>query len=68
MEVYLLSEEQKDLLVGRKLDEVTYFNPTKDKDGFWFISIEEIQQCTKPEFNWINNLTPIVFNPDYGEI
>ena len=47
MEVYNLTEEQKDALVGNTYDGVQYFNPTLDADGNWFISIEEINSCNK---------------------
>ena len=45
--VYKLTIEQKDQLVGQTWDGVQYFNPTQDADGNWFVSIEEVQGCTK---------------------
>jgi hypothetical protein len=68
MEVYNLTEEQKDALVGNTYDGVQYFNPTLDADGNWFISIEEINSCNKEEFSWINDLTAINYNPVIREI
>jgi len=44
--VYKLTEEQKDQLVGQTWDGVQYFNPTQDADGNWFISVEEVSGCT----------------------
>jgi len=68
MEVYNLTEEQKDALVGNTYDGVQYFNPTLDADGNWFISIEEINSCNKEEFSWINDLPAINYNPVIREI
>ena len=45
MEVYKLTEEQKDALNGATYDGVQYFNPVLDADGNWFISIEEVNGC-----------------------
>ena len=36
MIVRLLTEEQKDQLVGQTYDGVQYFNPTLDAEGNWF--------------------------------
>jgi hypothetical protein len=63
MKVRKLTEEQKDQLVGQTYDGVCFFNPTLDADGNWFISNEEIQFCNKNEFNWINDLPEIDYNP-----
>jgi len=68
MEVYNLTEEQKNALVGNTYDGEQLFNPTLDADGNWFISIEEINSCNKEEFSWINDLTPINYNPVIREI
>jgi hypothetical protein len=37
MIVRLLTEEQKDQLIGQTYDGVQYFNPTMDAEGNWFI-------------------------------
>ena len=68
MEVYNLTEEQKNALVGNTYDGEQLFNPTLDADGNWFISIEEINSCNKEEFSWINDLTAINYNPVIHEI
>jgi hypothetical protein len=68
MEVYNLTEEQKDALIGQTYDGEQYFNPTLDADGNWFISIEEINSCNKEEFSWINDLTAINYNPVIREM
>jgi hypothetical protein len=68
MEVYKLTEEQKDNLIGQTYDGEQYFNPTLDADGNWFISIEEINSCNKEEFLWINDLPMINYNPIIHEM
>ena len=68
MEVYKLTEEQKDNLIGQTYDGQQYFNPTLDADGNWFISIEEINSCNKEEFLWINDLPMINYNPIIREM
>ena len=50
MEVYKLTEEQKNNLTGQSFDGEQLFNPTLDADGNWFISIEEINYCTIKNF------------------
>ena len=42
MNVYKLTIEQKDQLVGQKWNEDVFFNPAQDADGNWFISVEEV--------------------------
>jgi len=61
--VYKLTIEQKDQLVGQTWDGVQYFNPTQDADGNWFISQEEVNGCEKPEFAWVKELNEIDYNP-----
>ena len=63
MNVLKLTEEQKNLLVGKEFRDSSYFNPVLDADGNWFISIEERDWNEKEEFNWINNLEEIPYNP-----
>jgi hypothetical protein len=61
MIVRLLTEEQKDALIGQTYDGVQFFNPTLDADGNWFISNEEVNGCNSIE--WIKNLPLIPYNP-----
>lgn len=65
MNVYKLTTEEKDLLIGQKWDNEQYFNPTLDADGNWFISIEEVNGCTHENgsFEWIHDLPLIPYNP-----
>ena len=69
MIVRLLTEEQKDLLVGQTYDGVQYFNPTLDAEGNWFISNEEVNNCThQGVVEWIHNLPEINYNPVVSEL
>ncbi len=63
IQVLLLTEEQKDLLVGQLFAEDSYFNPIQDKNGNWIISTEERDYCVNPEFFWIKELPLIEFIP-----
>ena len=59
--VYKLTIEQKDQLIGQTWDGVQYFNPTQDADGNWFISNEEVNGCTT--IGWLSTLPEIDYNP-----
>ena len=56
MKVGLLTIEQKDLLVGQKYSQDSYFNPTLDGDNNWFISTQEMDACIYPQFYWVKDL------------
>ena len=70
MNVYKLTLEQKDTLVGQKWNEDAFFNPTLDADGNWFISAEEVNGCTHANgtFEWIHELPEIDHNPVVSEL
>jgi hypothetical protein len=68
MEVYKLTEEQKDILVGQTYDGLQYFNPILGADGNFFISIEEVNNCNKQELLWINDLPLINYNPIISQL
>jgi hypothetical protein len=63
MNVYKLTTEQKESLIGQTYDGVQYFNPVLDADENWFISIEEVNQCTNELFQWVKDLPVIEYNP-----
>lgn len=69
MNVYKLTIEQKDTLIGETYDNVQFFNPTLDADGEWFISIEEYNYFTLVRANeigvisWWFTLPLIPYNP-----
>lgn len=63
IQVGLLTEVQKDELVGQMYDEDSYFNPIQDLNDNWIISVEEMEQCTNSLFMWVKNLPLIEFIP-----
>ena len=62
-QVGLLTETQKDSLVGQLYDEDSYFNPIQDDFDNWIISIEEMEFCVNPEFQWVKDLPLIDYKP-----
>jgi len=63
IQVGLLTEVQKDELIGQLYDEDSYFNPIQDLNDNWIISVEEIDQCVNPEFMWVKELPLIPYEP-----
>lgn len=63
IQVGLLTETQKDELIGQLYDEDSYFNPIQDIDDNWIISIEEMEQCVNPNFLWVKDLPLIEYKP-----
>lgn len=63
IQVGLLTEIQKDELVGQLYDLDSYFNPIQDIDDNWVISIEEIEQNIFPSFVWVKDLPLIEYKP-----
>ena len=64
-QVALLNEEQVTQLVAVEYMEDAYFNPIKDADGNWVISLEELEQC---KIEWVKTLPLIDFNPVITEL
>ena len=60
MKVYLLTEEQAALLIGLEFIPDNYFNPIKDANNNFIISIEEVEQCN---IEWVKNLQLIDYLP-----
>jgi hypothetical protein len=65
--IAIITEIQKDSLIGQRFDNLQFFNPVQDIDNNWTISIEEINQCTNVDFQWVKDLTLSVFNPPLTE-
>jgi hypothetical protein len=61
--VGLLTESQKDSLVGQLYDDDSYFNPIQDDFDQWIISTEEIEFCVNPVFQWVKTLPLIDYKP-----
>ena len=67
--VGLLTELQKDELVGQLYAPRSYYNPIQDINDNWIISVGEIEQCTNEEFMWLKDLPLILYVPkQYNEI
>ena len=63
IQVGLLTEAQKDSLVGQTYAEDSYFNPISDLNDNWIISKEEMNQCTNTVFLWVKDLPLITYEP-----
>lgn len=63
IQVGLLTEQQKNELVGQQFTADSYFNPIQDINDNWIISQEEINYCDNEDFLWIKNLPLIDFIP-----
>jgi hypothetical protein len=61
--VGLLTVEQKDQLVGQWYAPDSFFNPLEDLNNNWVISVEEMEQCVNPAFDWVKDLTLIEHKP-----
>ena len=63
IKVGLLTEVQKDELVGQWYAPDSFFNPIVTADAEWVISQEEMQQCVNPDFMWVKDLPLIDYHP-----
>ncbi len=61
--VGLLTEVQKDELVGQLYAPDSYFNPIQDANDNWIISVEEMDQCVNPDYLWVKDLPLIEYKP-----
>ena len=61
--VGLLTEVQKNEIVGQWYAPDSYFNPIQDINDNWIISVEEMEQCVNPEFMWVRDLPLIEYVP-----
>ena len=61
--VGLLTELQKNEIVGQLYAPDSYFNPIQDLNLNWIISVEEMEQTVTPEFLWVKDLDLIPYEP-----
>jgi hypothetical protein len=61
IQVGLLTEVEKDSLVGQMYAPDSFFNPILDNSDNWIISLEEMEQCVTPEFQWVKDLPLIEY-------
>jgi hypothetical protein len=55
----ILTEAQKDLLVGQELLPDWYYNPSQDINGDWYVGDVEVELTNKSEFMFLKSL-PII--------
>ena len=65
MNVGLLTELQKDLLVGSQYRADSFFLPVQDYNNNWVISIFEVNNCENNQFNWLIELPVIKYIPKH---
>jgi len=56
MIAYLLTEQQKNKIVGQLFAPNSYFNPIQDDEDNWVIFKEEAEGCMNEEFMWVKTL------------
>ena len=61
--VGLLTEVQKDELVGVYYSADSIYNPIQDIDNNWVISVEEMLYTSNPETLWVKDLDLIEYKP-----
>jgi hypothetical protein len=61
--VGLLTELQKNEIVGQLYAPDSYFNPILNLTDQWIISVEEMEQCVNPDYLWVKDLDLIPYEP-----
>lgn len=61
--VGLLTELQKNELIGQWYTDDSYYNPIQDINDNWVISIEEIEFTINPNTIWVKDLELIPYTP-----
>ena len=61
--VGLLTEVQKDELLGVYYSADSIYNPILDINDNWIISVEEMQSTTNPDTMWVKDLELIPYVP-----
>jgi hypothetical protein len=65
--IAIITEVQKNILIGKKFDGIQFFNPVQDLNDNWVISEEEINQCTNLDLLFIKDLVLTVYEPKISE-
>lgn len=63
MVVYLLTESQKNKLIGIEFIPDNFYNPVQDFNKNWIISPQEVEQTTNVNYLWVKDLPPIEYKP-----
>ena len=61
--VGLLTETQKNQLIGQTFAPDSYFHSVQDINDNWFISTIQIIDCVNPDFLWVKYLDLIPYDP-----
>jgi hypothetical protein len=61
--VGLLTEVQKNELIGVAYAPDSFYNPIQDLNDNWIISVEEMLYTTNPETLWVKDLELIEYKP-----
>jgi len=61
--VGLLTEQQKDSLVGQFFEPDSYFHPIQDANDNWVISTREMSNCVNIHLTWVRDLDVIIYEP-----
>lgn len=61
MKVKLLTPEQKDSLLGFYFKEFHLFSVIEDVNGNWVIPVQDAEETTNPDFQWVKDLPEIDF-------
>jgi hypothetical protein len=61
--VGLLTEVQKNEIVGQLYAPDSFFNPILNLTDQWVISVEEMEQCVNPDYLWVKDLDLIPYEP-----
>lgn len=63
MIVYILTEQQKELIVGKEYIKDSYFNPIQDINDNWIISEEEVLTADNEDILFVKDLPQIQYEP-----
>lgn len=63
MIVYILTKQQKELLIGKEYIKDSYFNPIQDINDNWIISEEEVLTADNEDILWVKDLQQIEYEP-----
>lgn len=61
MIVHLLTEQEKDSLIGKYYFSNTLFNPIQDNNNNWIISQEEVLNAAYEDVLWVKDLPTIEY-------
>lgn len=63
IQVGLLTQVQKDELVGQQYVLDNYFHVIQDINNNWIISQQQMDYCINPDFMWVKDLPLIEYQP-----